>query len=245
MFVTERFQIPLSEIEPYLDAFKDNHTIPWKGKKVAVTKVDMSASLGGACTVDVTTQVIEEAVPPAEAAIRELLKLTPNSGRAGLDETPKRFVKAFLEQTSGYEIDVPSLFKVFEDGAEDADQMVVVRGIEFQSLCEHHLLPFFGTADIGYLPSGKIVGLSKLARVLDAFAHRLQVQERLTSQVSHAIQEALDPVGVGVVIRARHFCMECRGVRKARVETVTSSLLGAFRTDSMVRAEFLDLSRAR
>ncbi len=175
--------------------------------------------------------------------INALLQLVPDSAREGLAETPQRFVRAFEEMTSGYRTDVDSLFKTFGDGAEGYDEMVVLRDVPFHSLCEHHIAPFFGTATIGYIPDGRVVGLSKLARVLEAYARRLQIQERLTTQVREAVERNLQPKGVGVVIRARHFCMECRGVKKVGVETVTSALSGLLRTDAAARAEFLGLSR--
>lgn len=162
--------------------------------------------------------------------------------RAGMAETPRRFIEALAEQTQGYAQDPASVFKVFEDGAEGYDEMVVVRDIPFYSLCEHHLAPFFGTATIGYIPNGNIVGLSKLSRLLDIFARRFQVQERITRQVADAMTEHLRPKGCGVVLKARHLCMESRGICKQGHETITSALRGVFMEGS-VRAEFLNLSR--
>lgn len=130
------------------------------------------------------------------------------------------------------------MLKAFDDGAENYDEMVVVKDIPFYSMCEHHLAPFFGTARIGYVPSGKVVGLSKLPRLLDVFARRLQVQERITTQVADALMEHLQPRGVGVILTARHLCMESRGVCKQGAATVTSALRGVFK-DAAVRAEFL------
>ncbi len=163
--------------------------------------------------------------------------------RQGLKETPMRVQAAFEEWTSGYQRDAKDVLKAFTDGAEDCDQMVVVRNIPFYSLCEHHLAPFFGTATIGYIPDGKIVGLSKLSRVLDVFARRFQVQERLTNQVASAIDEHLSPLGCGVVLTARHLCMESRGICKQGHETITSSMKGVFRESSSTRAEFFSLAR--
>jgi GTP cyclohydrolase IA len=178
--------------------------------------------------------------PFARDGLNALLRsIGEDPGRGGLAETPDRFIRAFQEMTAGYQVDVPALFKTFDD---TSDEMVIVRGIEFWSLCEHHLLPFHGTMTIGYIPAdGRVVGLSKLARVGLAFARRLQVQERLTNEVSGAIEEHLRPRGVGVLVRASHLCMAARGVR-APAEMVTSSLLGAMR-DPAPRAEFLDLAR--
>jgi GTP cyclohydrolase I len=137
--------------------------------------------------------------------------------------------------------DPKSLLKTFADGAERYDEMVVVANIPIYSHCEHHLAPFFGKAHIGYLPRNRIVGLSKLARVAQLYARRLQVQERLTRQIAEAIQECLDPLGVGVLIECRHLCMESRGVNTPGAITLTSSLLGVFREDQRVRSEFLSL----
>lgn len=161
--------------------------------------------------------------------------------RPGLLETPTRVAKAFEHWFGGYAVDIPGLFKVFEDGAEDADQMVAVVRIPFYSKCEHHMADIFGHATVAYIPSGRIVGLSKLNRVVDAFARRLQVQERLTNNIADAIQEHLEPVGVGVYITARHMCMESRGVCQHGHHTVTTALRGAIKDEPQTRAEFLAL----
>lgn len=163
--------------------------------------------------------------------------------RPGLLETPIRVAKAFEHWFGGYAIDVPSLFKVFEDGAEGADQMVAVVRIPFYSKCEHHMADIFGHATVAYIPRGRIVGLSKLNRVVDAFARRLQVQERLTNNIADAIQEHLEPVGVGVYITARHMCMESRGVCQYGHHTVTTALRGAIKDEPQTRAEFLSLCK--
>jgi GTP cyclohydrolase I len=133
--------------------------------------------------------------------------------------------------------------KVFEDGAEDYNELIVVRNIPVYSHCEHHLAPFFGKATIGYLPAGKIVGLSKLTRLVECFSKRLQVQERLTMQVANSLMDILEPRAVGVVIRCRHLCMESRGIKTAGEETVTSAMLGEIRSNLAMRTEFLDLAR--
>lgn len=166
-----------------------------------------------------------------------------NGVRGGLQETPMRVAKAWEHWTSGYHIDPADVLKTFEDGAEGVDEMVLVKDIPFYSHCEHHMAPIFGTATIAYLPYGKIVGLSKLSRLLDIFARRLQVQERLTCQVADALMEHLQPRGCGVVIRARHLCMESRGVCQQGHHTVTSALRGLFKDDQSVRSEFLALAR--
>ena len=161
--------------------------------------------------------------------------------RGGLLETPARVAKAWSFWTSGYGREPAQVLKVFEDGAEGCDEMVVVKDIPFYTHCEHHMAPFFGTATIAYIPDGKIVGLSKLSRVLDLFARRLQVQERLTGQVADAIAEHLNPRGCGVLLKARHLCMESRGVCQQGHHTRTSALRGVFKMDPAVRAEFYSL----
>jgi len=169
-------------------------------------------------------------------------ELDPEPGREGLLDTPRRVEKAFRFYTAGYQQDPK---KVIGDALFEAetDEMVVVKDIEMYSLCEHHLAPFFGKAHVAYIPSGKIVGLSKLARVVEIYARRLQVQERLTMQVAHAIDDVLQPRGVAVVIEAQHLCMMMRGVEKQNSRTITSCLLGLFRKDERTRSEFLQLVR--
>ena len=171
-----------------------------------------------------------------------LSELDPDPAREGLRDTPRRVEKAFRFYTEGYGRDPR---KVIGDALYEAetDEMVVVKDIEVYSLCEHHLAPFFGRAHVAYIPSDKIVGLSKLARVVDIFARRLQVQERLTMQVANAIDEVLKPRGVAVVIEASHLCMMMRGVEKQNSSTITSCLLGLFRKDERTRTEFLKLIR--
>lgn len=164
-----------------------------------------------------------------------------NPNREGLAETPARVVKAWAEWFDGYGVDVPSILKTFEDGAElCGDELVLVRDIQLYSHCEHHMAPFFGRAHVAYIPDKKVVGLSKLARVVDVFAHRLQVQERLTNQIANAIEEALHPKGVAVVVEATHFCMCSRGVNKQGSTTITSALRGAFH-ETAARAEFFTM----
>lgn len=160
--------------------------------------------------------------------------------REGLKDTPKRVAKAWLDDwAAGYRVDVDALLKTFGDGAEGADEMVIVQDIPVYSHCEHHMASIFGTATVAYIPNGRIVGLSKINRVVDAFARRLQVQERLTWQIADAINRNLNPLGVGVQLRCRHMCMESRGVRQAGHTTVTNALMGAMKTDGLARAEFL------
>jgi len=176
-----------------------------------------------------------------EELFRELLaRLGENPDREGLLNTPKRAVAAFKFFTQGYRQDVEKILNqaIFE---ENYDEMVVLKDIDVFSLCEHHLLPFYGKAHVAYIPHGKIIGLSKIPRVVELFARRLQVQERLTSQIADCLMEALKPRGVGVVIEAFHLCMAMRGVEKREAYCVTSAMLGSFRESDRVRGEFLSL----
>lgn len=175
--------------------------------------------------------------------VRLLQYIGEDPMRGGLKETPKRVVKAWDEWCSGYGKNPAEILKVFEDGAEGSDEMVTVRSIPFYSHCEHHMAPFFGTVTVAYIPDGKIVGLSKIPRLVDVFAKRLQVQERLTNQIADAMQEHLKPKGVGVTVTARHLCMESRGIARQGSETVTTAVRGAMKTDVSARAEFLEASR--
>jgi GTP cyclohydrolase I len=164
--------------------------------------------------------------------------------RDGLLRTPQRVEKAMRYLTSGYTADVTKIVNgaIFE---VKYDEMVIVKDIEFFSLCEHHMLPFYGKIHVAYLAKDKVIGLSKLPRIVDAFARRLQIQERMTQQIAHCIQDLLDPVGVGVVAEAQHFCMMMRGVEKQHSGTVTSAMLGAFRERKETRDEFLSLIRSK
>lgn len=162
--------------------------------------------------------------------------------REGLAETPRRVAKAWQFWCKGYNEDPSEILKVFEDGAERVDEMVMVRDIPFYTHCEHHMAPFFGRATVAYIPDGKIVGLSKINRLVDCFARRLQVQERLTTQIADSIMEHLKPKGVGVIVNARHMCMESRGVCQQGHSTVTSALRGVM-SDGTVRQEFLHLAK--
>ena len=173
--------------------------------------------------------------------IRQLLAdIGEDPSREGLVDTPKRVEKSMRFLTSGYKADVDvmlnnALFTV------DYNEMVIVKDIDFYSLCEHHLLPFFGKCHIAYIPNGKVVGLSKIPRLVDIFARRLQVQERLTNQIAATLTEKINPLGVAVVTEATHLCMSMRGVEKQNSVAVTSAMLGAFRNDARTRAEFLNL----
>lgn len=180
----------------------------------------------------------------AEAAVRTLLRWAgEDPSREGLIDTPKRVARAYRDWFSGYAIDPADyLRRTFEEVA-GYDEMIVLRDIEFESHCEHHMAPIIGRAHIGYLPTDKVVGISKLARVLEGFARRFQVQEKLTAQVAHCIEDVLRPRGVAVVIEAVHQCMTTRGVHKRGVSMVTSQMLGTFREDARTRAEFMQLIR--
>jgi len=178
-----------------------------------------------------------------DIVVRLLQFIGEDPEREGLKETPQRVLKAWKHWTSGYSKEPNDVLKCFEDGSENYDQMVMVKDIPFYSMCEHHMAPFFGTATIAYIPNHRVVGLSKLSRVLDVFARRLQVQERLTTLVADALQEHLKPKGVGVLIRARHLCMESRGIAQQGHHTITSALRGEFMTDHKVRDEFLSIAK--
>ena len=177
--------------------------------------------------------------------IRQLLsELGEDPAREGLVATPRRVERALKFLTSGYQADVDAiindaLFTV------DYNEMVIVKDIDFYSLCEHHMLPFFGKCHVAYLPNGRVVGLSKIPRLVDVFARRLQVQERLTNQIAATILEKIKPLGVAVVVEAQHLCMQMRGVEKQNSVAVTSAMLGAFRNDARTRAEFLELVKRR
>jgi GTP cyclohydrolase I len=173
---------------------------------------------------------------PTDAVTRIIEWVGEDPTREGLIDTPKRVAKAYRELTEGYDHDPAQILSTVFD--EPCDQMVILDRIDFTSLCEHHLLPFIGTVSIGYVPDGKVVGLSKLARIVDCYARRFQIQERLTNQVAQALQDHLNPAGVAVIVRAHHSCMSLRGVRKANGQMVTSAMLGVFRTSPEARAEF-------
>lgn len=186
-----------------------------------------------------------ESAGPEDAVIRLLQFIGEDPRRGGLLDTPKRVIKAWEHWTSGYSKDVASVLKTFDDGAENVDEMVVVKDIPFYTHCEHHMAPFFGTVSIAYIPNGKIVGLSKMNRVVDIFARRLQVQERFTTQIADAIHTHLQPLGVAVRVEARHMCMESRGVCQNGHKTVTSALRGVFKEQPETRAEFFALCNER
>ena len=183
-------------------------------------------------------------VDTAEAGVRAMLRYVgEDPNREGLLDTPKRVAKAFREMTEGYAQNPKDILAT--TFGDRTDEMVVLSGIGFYSLCEHHLLPFFGTATVGYMPGERVVGLSKLARLVHCFARRLQIQERLTNQIADALMAHLLPRGAGVVIHAHHQCMGARGVRQPGAQMTTSALLGSFRSDATLRREFLSRAETR
>jgi GTP cyclohydrolase IA len=193
--------------------------------------------------VKVMSPKLEE--PGFAPLVKEILtKLGENPERQGLARTPQRVEEALKFLTSGYRADIR---KIVNGALYDVkyDEMVVVKDIEFFSMCEHHMLPFFGKMHVAYLPKDRVIGLSKIPRIVDAFARRLQIQERLTQEVANTIQEIIDPVGVGVICEARHFCMMMRGVEKQHSGAMTSAMLGAFRDRKETRDEFLALVNHR
>ena len=185
----------------------------------------------------------------AEATKQLLAQIEPQPDREGLIETPARVAKAWAHWTRGYNQDVAELVKVFKDGAAGYDQMIVEVDIPFYSHCEHHLAPFFGLATVAYIPQagkdGRVLGLSKMNRLVDVFARRLQVQERLTVQIADAMEEYLQPLGVGVQLRARHMCVESRGVEHRGCSTTTNALRGVIKEEAAARAEFMLLANTR
>jgi len=191
----------------------------------------------------------EQKIEPPKESIADLMRkvialLGEDPEREGLRKTPERFEKAMKFLTSGYHQNLDNVL----NGATFSvhyDEMVVVKDIEFFSLCEHHLLPFFGKAHVAYLPSKRVLGLSKIARLVNMYARRLQIQERMTSQIADAISEKISPEGVGVIIEARHLCMQMRGVEKQHGQAVTSAMVGSFRHNKQTRDEFLSLVRNR
>lgn len=190
---------------------------------------------------DFDTESEESYDPDFENIIRQMLtRIGEEPDREGLQRTPLRVAKAMDFLTSGYNMTVQDVVRnaVFE---EKCEEMVIVKDIEFYSMCEHHILPFFGKAHVAYLPNNRVIGLSKVARIVDVFARRLQVQERLTNQIADAMMEILNPHGVAVILKASHFCMMMRGVQKQNSSTVTSAMRGTFRDNARSRSELMDL----
>lgn len=183
------------------------------------------------------SKIIEEAVHNI------LVEIGEDPQRQGLLDTPYRVAKMYKEVTIGYQADP---YKIINNAIFDVeyDEMVVVANIEYYSLCEHHMLPFFGVVHVGYIPKGKVVGLSKIPRIVDMFARRLQIQEKMTTQIANLLNETLQPDGVGVVVEGQHMCMMMRGVQKDKAKMITSAMLGSFRDDEKTRNEFLSLIRS-
>ena len=178
----------------------------------------------------------------AEAAVKTLLRwIGEDPMRDGLHETPARVTKAFEEYFQGYDQDPEAMLRKTFEEIDGYDEMIVLRNVRFESHCEHHMAPIIGHAWVAYVPSGRVVGISKLARVVEAYAKRLQIQERLTAQIANTINDVLKPQGVGVVIKAKHHCMSTRGVHKHDSDLVTSRMLGCFRENAMTRQEFLSI----
>jgi GTP cyclohydrolase I len=218
---------------------------PWNDQldlEAHVRRMVESIERGEEEPADLGAAMPAEPVPsvhPVELAVRDiLLEIGEDPEREGLVRTPERMHRMWLELTCGYRVDPDRLINgaVFDVGYSE---MVVIKGIPFYSLCEHHMLPFFGTAAVGYLPRGRVIGLSKIPRVIEMYARRLQVQERMTQQIADFLQERLNPYGVGVVIEAEHLCLAMRGVQKGGATMVTSGVLGTFRTTKETRDEFM------
>lgn len=186
--------------------------------------------------------IVKPSRAEAEEAVRTLIRWSGDDPeRDGLIETPARVVKAYQEYFRGYDQDPEEILKKTFEEIEGYDEMIVLRGIRFESHCEHHMAPIIGRAWVGYLPNGRVVGISKLARVVDAFAKRLQIQEKMTAQIANTINDVLQPQGVAVVLKAEHQCMTARGVMKPGTDLVTSRMLGAFRDNALTRQEFLSM----
>ncbi len=206
-----------------------------------MTRQEQQFAIEGRYAVSLDAETDEVYDVDFEGLVRKMLvRVGESPEREGLQRTPLRVAKAMDFLTSGYDSTVEDVVRnaVFEEACEE---MVLIRDIEFYSLCEHHMLPFFGRAHVAYLPKGKIIGLSKVARIVDLFARRLQVQERLTNQVADALMEILQPYGVAIIMEASHFCMMMRGVQKQNSMTVTSAMRGTFKTNPTSRAELMNL----
>jgi GTP cyclohydrolase I len=207
-----------------------------------MNKVSPSKFIAKVATVDAPANIERPSREQAEEAVRTLIRWAGDDpAREGLRGTPERVARSYEEFFAGYESDPREMLKRTFEEVEGYDEMVVLKDIRFESYCEHHMVPIIGQAHIAYLPNSRVVGNSKLARVLDAYAKRLQIQEKMTAQIAKAIDEVLEPKGVAVVLEAAHQCMTTRGVHKPGVNMVTSHMLGAFREDEATRKEFLSI----
>lgn len=241
--------VPIAEIAPRLAHPVSGHTTVEIAKVLRTGDVDVKPNTAIKLSTPYTTRAVPDFddlegvyAPRLEAIVREqLIEIGEDPEREGLQRTPLRVAKAMDFLTSGYTSSVEEVVNDAIFDAEGASEMVVVRDVEYYSMCEHHMLPFFGTATVSYLPKGKIIGLSKIARIVDVYARRLQVQERLTNQVADAMSDVLDPHGVGVVMQGKHLCMMMRGVQKQESNMVTSAMRGTFVSDARTRSEFLSL----
>lgn len=242
--------IPIAEIAPEWVHPVNGLTMAEIATRTASAQPEVTPHMAIRLETPYTPRAVDDFDPPGasyaprlEDLVRDqLVEIGEDPDREGLVRTPMRVAKAMDFLTSGYST---SLEEVVNDAifdAEGASEMVVVRDVEYYSMCEHHMLPFFGKATVAYLPKGKIIGLSKIARIVDVYARRLQVQERLTNQVADAMTEILDPHGVGVVMEGKHLCMMMRGVQKQESNMVTSAMRGTFQSDARTRSEFLDLA---
>jgi GTP cyclohydrolase I len=251
MEIQPHVAVPVAEVVP--DWIHPVSGLP--AKEIAESLVPADAADAPAKVIELSPPYVRRAQdfdemsevysPRLEALVRaQLEEIGEDPDREGLLRTPLRVAKALDYLTSGYTTSLEEVVNNAVFDAEGAEEMVLVRDVEFYSMCEHHMLPFFGKATVAYLPKGKIIGLSKIARIVDVYARRLQVQERLTNQIADALAETLDPHGVAVIMEGQHLCMMMRGVQKQESNTVTSSMRGTFRTDPRTRSEFLELAKA-
>lgn len=240
---------PVSEVVPNFVHPLSGRTATEIAESLYTDNTEVAANMAIKLSTPYTTRAVPDFddvqgvyAPRLESLVREqLVEIGEDPEREGLQRTPLRVAKAMDFLTSGYSTTVEEVLNDALFDAEGASEMVVVSDVEYYSMCEHHMLPFFGTATVAYLPKDRIVGLSKIARIVDVFARRLQVQERLTNQVADAMADVLDPHGVGVVMEGRHLCMMMRGVQKQESSTITSAMRGTFKTDARTRSEFLSL----
>ena len=242
--------IPVAEVAPRWVHPTTGQTTVQIANAMEPAASEVTPNMAIRLTTPYTTRAVDDFddvdavyAPRLEGLVREqLLEIGEDPDREGLQRTPLRVAKAMDFLTSGYSTSLEDVVNDAIFDAEGASEMVVVRDVEYYSMCEHHMLPFFGKATVAYLPKGKIIGLSKIARIVDVYARRLQVQERLTNQVADAMTDILDPHGVGVVMEGKHLCMMMRGVQKQESNMVTSAMRGTFQSDARTRSEFLDLA---